>query len=546
METKGYKVDRSFQDFGTRFSGTESLQGKELRVDIVIRDDGFVERPKFYLPTFGNAVGILPHLDSYNNFCYSAPETLILDATRPGEAILLCRQIFLKELDKALSGRCSDEILDEFRFYWRGRSIATDIDSTYEGATSLHRWINEEYMVSLLTNNDRLKEFFANQHPREQGFKDYTTPAHVLKYSESAPFLKFQPDFRFLSDYLSWLKGFGGKLDDRVLEQMTSELGRSCPVFLNGTLGMYGLWPQGLPFKRKKGNEFKKPAVQKAAYQMFGSKIEVKRFFGRDIGDRYVYGRSLVRRATLEDKRICILGCGTIGSHLAKFSAQSGAGSGKNAELKLVDNQLHEPGNIGRHLLGHTALGISKSVALAKLLQGTYPGKNIQAVDRNAAEVFNGLGGYDLIIDATGDSTFSNGLNLFRKSQDQYPPVLFVWLEGLGAATQALLTLDNELACYRCLEPDFGERPRYSPLKAHKETYFESATCSDGAYIPYSVASSVMAAGLALEMMLDWAAGRPGKSLRTRLVDTDPQITKTVKDTSPSKHIRCPVCFPTS
>ncbi len=544
LETKGYKVDRSYQNGGVRYSGVETVCGKSFDVLIVVFDAGFAERPRFYLPNFPDAVGILPHLDVHGNFCYSAPETLILDCFNPGGAILLCRQIFRAELARSLSGQHTDEILQEFPRYWQGHDVATDINPDFEGTAKLYHWASEEFGVMVLTNRAPLSEFYRSRHPSDQGFVEHIYPARITRYSNGAPFLSFRHDFRFLSDYLAWLKAFGNSMDDRVLEMMTSEAGVPFPVFLNGSEGMYGIWPKGLPFKLKKSSEFKKPSSQKAAYYRFASKIEVNRYRGCDTSDGYVYGRSLVKRATLENKRICILGCGTIGSHLAKFAAQSGAGSGEKAELKLVDNQRHEPGNIGRHLLGHTALGHNKAKAVANLLQESYPGKVVRPVDGNAVDQFANLAGYDLIVDATGDSTFSNGLNCFRKEQNFYPPIVFIWLEGLGAAAQSFMVAESNGACYRCLTPVLNEKPRYSPLKDLGQNFYEAANCADGTYIPYSVASSVTAAGLALEMMLDWAAGKPGKLLRTRLIDTNPEVTRIVKDTTPQKNKKCPLCFP--
>ena len=546
LEAKGYRIDRTPIYGGVRYAGTETVLGKTFDVFLVVFDEGFVERPRFYLRNVSEAAGILPHLDANNNFCYSAPETLILDSSRPGEAVLLCREIFLAELERSVSGRHVEEVLEEFPRYWQGHNVASDIDVGFGGSAKLYRWSTDEYGVMVLTNSNALVEFYRTRHPSDQGFNEHNFPAQILTYTDPSPFLSFRYDFQRLSSYLDWLKGFGDDFDDKVLEKMTSEVGVPSAVFLNGPIGMYGIWPKSLPFKPKKGGEFRKPFAQKMVYHRFSSKIEVLRYRVRNIGDDYVYGRSLVKRATLENKRICILGCGTIGSHLAKFVAQSGAGSGGSAELKLIDNQIHEPGNIGRHLLGHTALGHNKATAVARYLKETYPCKNIHSVDGNAIDQLASLAGYDLIIDATGDSTFSNGLNQFSKNQAQYPPILFVWLEGLGAAAQAFMIRDEDSACYRCLAPVVGERPRYHPLKNYGENVFEAASCSDGPYIPYSVAASATAAGLALEMMLDWAGGAPGKSLRTRLVDANPEVTRFVKDTTPTRHKNCPICYPTS
>ena len=553
LELKGYRVDRSCTGTGQAFVGKETINDLVIDTKIIVLDSDFITRPVFFITSLEKRDGLVPHLDEANNFCYAAPESLILDRHDPGGSILLCRDIFLSEAERALSGKHNDEIVDELPSYWRGIKVSSDIPNDYEGKATLYCWHSKGSIVNVLSHSSSLPEFYRQHCDESRGFQEIKFDAVLIRYEDIRPFQKFHREYRTLKDFLSWLREFGDGVAERVISAFASSSIAPVAVFLNGEQGAYGMLPGELPFQSASGSpryrpqdgEFRTKRGRKLALQAYAQHVEVKRFIGRDVKDAYVYGRSLIQRGTLEGKKICIVGCGTIGGHLSKFAAQSGAGSGDGSILMLVDNQCHEPGNVGRHILGYEALGHNKAVAVKRCLDIQYPGKNITATAKDVSELFSRLNEYDLVVDATGDETLSNAINRrfsAKRGESETSTFLYVWLAGLGAAAQALLVDDPEKACYRCLAPEFGGTARYSPLKNDKDSYFVAATCSDGPYIPYSVAAAATAAGLALELMLDWATGDPKKKLRTRLIDTDPEVTRNIKDSSPVKHQKCPVC----
>lgn len=67
-------------------------------------------------------------------------------------------------------------------------------------------------------------------------------------------------------------------------------------------------------------------------------------------------------------KRICILGCGAIGSIVAESLARGGA-----RELTLFDDEELEFGNLTRHSLAPSDVGKDKAPALAERLNGLHP-----------------------------------------------------------------------------------------------------------------------------------------------------------------------------
>ena len=63
-----------------------------------------------------------------------------------------------------------------------------------------------------------------------------------------------------------------------------------------------------------------------------------------------------------------IIGCGSLGSHLAKALADSGA-----TEFSLIDNDVFETGNVARHVCGFESIGANKADALKRHLEAANP-----------------------------------------------------------------------------------------------------------------------------------------------------------------------------
>jgi hypothetical protein len=62
----------------------------------------------------------------------------------------------------------------------------------------------------------------------------------------------------------------------------------------------------------------------------------------------------------------------------------------------------------------------------------------------------------------------------------------------------------------------------------------------EGLYVPFPASVSVHAAGLGVEMALDWINGVCSPALRTRLIDQSHQLA--TPDCDPLRNRDCPVC----
>ena len=153
----------------------------------------------------------------------------------------------------------------------------------------------------------------------------------------------------------------------------------------------------------------------------------------------------------LMGKRVVVLGCGSLGSGVARILLQSGVG-----RIVLVDPDNFDWVNLGRHELGAESVRSNKAVALAKRLVPMYPHVreilaepySWQASLRRKPELFQDC---DLVLSLIGDWNVESGLNdLQRAGNGELPaPILYGWLEQEAGSAHAL-AIDSVGPCFRC------------------------------------------------------------------------------------------------
>lgn len=90
----------------------------------------------------------------------------------------------------------------------------------------------------------------------------------------------------------------------------------------------------------------------------------------------WVHGRGFDAEAiALCGKRVTVIGCGSLGGLVTQSLAHAGIG-----RLTLVDPEILEAANLGRHVLDATALGRAKAPALASRLRAQLPHLDVQAI----------------------------------------------------------------------------------------------------------------------------------------------------------------------
>jgi len=139
-----------------------------------------------------------------------------------------------------------------------------------------------------------------------------------------------------------------------------------------------------------------------------------------------------------QEKRVLVIGCGSLGSPIIELLARSGVG-----HLDILDEERFEIPNISRHILGIRAVNTYKAKALANRLFQEIPGVRIGSVSADLASWFSTLKNaekYDLIIECTGESSVRTLISRWRDQMFVNTPLIHTWLEPFCSAAHIVLS----------------------------------------------------------------------------------------------------------
>ncbi len=157
----------------------------------------------------------------------------------------------------------------------------------------------------------------------------------------------------------------------------------------------------------------------------------------------------------LNDKHVCIAGCGSVGGHIADILASSGIG-----KLTLLDNDTFKLENLHRHKLAAEHLLTTKVSALKVELESKYPFINIAhktdslltliEPTKNVLGNSDNLSRFDLIVVATGNISHERMFDEYLRSNNINLPVIYTWLEAYGIGGHAIASIQNKHGCLAC------------------------------------------------------------------------------------------------
>ena len=226
---------------------------------------------------------------------------------------------------------------------------------------------------------------------------------------------------------------------------------------------------------------------------------------------RWVHGRDRDSRQTnLRQANVAIVGCGSLGGPLARLLAQAGIGN-----LLLIDPESMEWPNISRHQLGAGSVDQPKAHEIASEIENAFPHIGDVSSKRvrfgpSTREVVEELTDCDLIISTTGNWSAESFLNETQKSRDDYPPILYGWVEPNAAAAHAVL-ISKEGACLRCGTNDKG-RPILQVTTWPDESDILQEPACGGLFSPYGPAELCWAHALLAETVIEALAQYPETS----------------------------------
>ncbi|TGY90062.1 hypothetical protein E5163_02740 [Marinicauda algicola] len=513
-------------EHANKYRGPIQCGHKQITVTLHIPDESFLNKPEVYIDDLGQLPeGVKPHLEGPHGdrICYAAPGTIRLDPYDQGRSILAVLEMAQKALEDSFAERALPAIANEYAAYWRGAAIRL-LDPVPKGESSWLR-VKVDGQPFLARNTDRRARakpdaIIACVDSALTPTKHQTVPSKIMELSDWWERNGLNPVLKFSS-----------------VKQHLKE-GRL--VFAKGKNACLGVRLETSPRLKgeRPGSRFTRAILEQVTLEHVIAHPSDISFIARRC-----IGSADSARSPLAGVSIGLIGCGTIGSHLASFLVRSGAGSDKGT-LHLVDPEFVAPGNLGRHTANLADIGLNKAAVVGSQIEKFHPRLNYEVHEQGVEHIWNKLRGCKIIIDASGVENVSEWINWKHIAEGRKRNFIYSWIVQDGAAVQTFVArAGGDFACYRCLRPDLASPSRVSPLKdVHRTTKFEYGTCGDGAFVPFSVGTSVVAASLTLEAVTAILSTATKKNLWTRVTDFELAKAGCNQDRQIGKADGCPAC----
>ena len=245
------------------------------------------------------------------------------------------------------------------------------------------------------------------------------------------------------------------------------------------------------------------------------------------------------RPHNLNNKKIALLGCGTIGGYTAELLLRSGAGC-ESGIFHLFDNDKFASHNFGRHCLTTADIGSNKALALASTLNSSsHIKKNIRGFNMNFPVEVDVLNKYDIIVDATGRPPISKRLAAVIRSieEDNRPLLIHGFNDGNGRASKVFV--DNGTSCYGCLLTTESLYKNNLDLRFQNiDQQAEKLISCGSSYTAYDASVSSVTAALIQEAILYSLESTFAWTYNEHMFDGS----RSRKPRILPPHISCPIC----
>lgn len=215
----------------------------------------------------------------------------------------------------------------------------------------------------------------------------------------------------------------------------------------------------------------------------------------------------------ISDKKILVIGCGSIGSYLINELVKTGINN-----IDIVDGDLLNEENIYRHLLGMEYVGNYKTTAIADFFNKNIPGLNIVSYSDYIEDAINdsgiSLSEYDLVISAVGNHNLNRWINESMHIEEIKVPVIYSWNEVLGIGNHVAFISSSHKGCYECFFGNSKESIYDKTSYCEKgQTFIKRVRGCSSAYLPFSSTNSITTVITAMEVVRKYFEGRIKENL---------------------------------
>jgi hypothetical protein len=449
--------------------------------------------PKILLtPT--DALGLLPHVDLYGSICYAGTEGVDLDTERPIAIIQEALKQAVVVLEDGLTGRNADDFLSELGAYW-GQKAAVHVRSVVDPGDTLREIDALDAKGALVTLADNFADYRAFQPLRSS---DHATRSKALYVPlESVDPQALLSAASSPAQARAYIRDHLSEENLRRLDNLGTKRKRQELVLLGIRRLKQDFVMLGLQFEQCHGAHPLHSLGHASSVQI----VSVERCEKRRIQIRG--GAS----STLASKRALVIGCGSVGGHVAMGLAWAGFG-----HLTLIDPDKLSTENTFRHVLGYRGLGLHKVEALKSEILSKVPYITVETMPGYAdIEIERGrmsLNKFDVVTIALGTPATERHLNEQLWAAGG-PPAVFTWLEPLGIGGHAHLSWAKQGAgCFSCLYAgEDGELQNLANFVAPDQMFAQDDVGCGSRFTPFSASDAIRTADLCVSLATRCAIG---------------------------------------
>ena len=475
-----------------------------------------------------------PHVEQDGILCLT-PDTLEIDPGDPAGSVACVLDDACELIGKLITGVLNKDFQDEFLSYWdhAANSFKPSFISLLQvgpPSREVRVWRSKKFYV-LAEVGDEIEKWLTNWFGEEK--HGYRQEAAAFLWLDAPP---IPDDYPQTGHNLRQLAASAGTEATALLTKLT----RTCPDELvaalcfstaNGPVVVGVIAPAPTALRdgaRAPANGFRKYENMPDLYKFFrylGDTKLVRQSVER-ADSNWIHGRGQdSRTAQLKEKRVAVVGCGSVGATVATTLAQAGVGN-----LVLIDFDILKWCNIGRHSLGAGCVDQPKSEALAEKLRSDFPHLTVTYYENNVDTVIrqhaDALADCHLVVSATGAWAADSRLDAWQKAVRWRVPIIYGWLEAHACAGHAVLIQDT----HGSLQTGFDRTglPHFRVTTWPIDTTLRHEPACGATFQPYGPVELAFVNGLiadlALDLLLNQVAGnvhRVWVCPRKRLIESN-------------------------
>lgn len=448
------------------------------------------ELPEVYVADYKSIKEPLPHLEHTGKVCIAPSGGVLIDVTRPREVVKQAIEQARRAIEDAAKNTVNGDLQREFLAYWD-----SDEKDKFSMVGSLPA-AEGEFLVLNAASGGLFQHLLAPtpEEAKAWAIRAGLTPKMTYK-AYHLPLTKALIPPRFddrwtTKQFFERLSAEGIDSDAAllwILEQPRLPL--DLILSMPGTSGNIAVgvrfYPQIGPVKEATAGDYLKTHPDAPAKRLSVKRLDADFLLSRGGGIPPLIGKTVV-----------LVGCGAVGSQVAKLLALLGVGA-----LHLADPETLGEENIHRHLLGAGHIGRNKAAAIAMLLGRDYPHLKFIAHEKAALELFESnpalFTSADAVMFATGDETLELRFDALLVGG---PPRVHAWVEPVGLGGHALAVGPGVGGCLHCLYPENVGTNVASFVQPGQMIRRSFAGCA-GDFLPFSAVDAMRTATEAADLL---------------------------------------------